>query len=108
MPATESNALEENIEELNLLTQFVGIFNVLGVVLVMMDFQSALGDMRLQSIIGVRKRRQCNGHFSTDLGLEQLNCTLLHSKILSHRTFFRCSTHMPQRKIWRMAVDATY
>jgi hypothetical protein len=40
------------------LTQFVGVLNVLGMVLIVVNFQSTLANMRLKSVVSVRKRRE--------------------------------------------------
>lgn len=42
--------------------QAVGIGNVLGVVLVVVNFHRSLADMRLESVVGVRKSGQSDGH----------------------------------------------
>ncbi len=40
------------------LTQFVGVLNVLGMVLIVVNLQSTLANMRLKSVVSVRKRRE--------------------------------------------------
>ena len=42
--------------------QTVGVGNVLGVVLVVVDFHRSLAHMRLKSVVGVRKSRKSDGH----------------------------------------------
>jgi len=41
---------------------FIGSVNVLGVVLVVVDFHRSLADVGLKSIVGVWKRGQSDGH----------------------------------------------
>lgn len=42
--------------------QTVGVGNVLGVVLVVMDFHRSLAHMGLKSVVGVRKSGKSDGH----------------------------------------------
>lgn len=63
---------EVGVFKVSTLGQSVDVVHIFGVMLVVVDLDSALANMRLKGIVGIRKSWQSDGHFKISNDFEEI------------------------------------